>query len=326
MIYNKLQNLVSPNDISVLDCNFSIFSSEIDTINNLQSSLKDFFPYGKDFDNAGRDVKVGTIDDPEQLASNNGVIKFEETFFSNTVLNMTYHEGFRYQGDSSIIFYETKINPGTIFYLEDPSYFKNSANATGKASYKDIKVGRAFIYMTMPYVMGYDISVDSQTNNYVFTASKSFKKLSSRIIGETGITNWQTFYGNNKTPLSLNIYRIEVDTNWPLYVLDNCIYINKNFIRSRSFFDSNNKLIEGNLPSPIDRRFQVKFFIKKDSSGNISSDGTCYSPIEIDYALSTTRLEDLNNDDSVDYVVVNLPDYSNENLNWLLTNGAITIY
>jgi hypothetical protein len=187
MIYNKLQNLVSANDISILDCNFGIFSSEIDTINNLQSSLKDFFPYGKDFDNAGRDVKVETTNDPGQLASNNGVIKFKETFFSNTVLNMTYHEGLRYQGDHSIIFYETKINPGTIFYLEDPSYFKD--NNGDYVSYTENKIGRAFIYMTMPYVMGYDISINSKTNEYVFTASKSFKKLSSRIIGETGLTN-----------------------------------------------------------------------------------------------------------------------------------------
>jgi hypothetical protein len=108
MIYNKLQNLVSPNDRSILNCNFSIFSSEIDTINNLQSSLKDFFPYGKDFDNAGRDVKVETTNDPGQLASNNGVIKFKETFFSNTVLNMTYHEGLRYQGDIQLFFMKRK--------------------------------------------------------------------------------------------------------------------------------------------------------------------------------------------------------------------------
>jgi hypothetical protein len=324
MIYNKLQNLVSANDISILDCNFGIFSSEIDTINNLQSSLKDFFPYGKDFDNAGRDVKVETTNDPGQLASNNGVIKFKETFFSNTVLNMTYHEGLRYQGDHSIIFYETKINPGTIFYLEDPSYFKD--NNGDYVSYTENKIGRAFIYMTMPYVMGYDISINSKTNEYVFTASKSFKKLSSRIIGETGLTNWQPFYKDNKAPLPLNIYRIEVDTNRPLYVSDKCIYINKKFIKSRSFSDSNGNLIEGNLPSPTDRRFQVKFFIKEDSNGNLSSDGTCYSPIEVDYTLSTTRLEDLNNDDNVDYIAVNLPDYSDENLNWLLTNGAITIY
>ena len=29
---------------------------------------------------------------------------------------------------------------------------------------------------------------------------------------------------------------------------------------------------------------------------------------------------------NVDYIAVNLPDYSDENLNWLLANGAITIY
>jgi hypothetical protein len=71
--------------------------------------------------------------------------------------------------------------------LEDPSYFKD--NNGDYVSYTENKIGRAFIYMTMPYVMGYDISINSKTNEYVFTASKSFKKLSSRIIGETGLTN-----------------------------------------------------------------------------------------------------------------------------------------
>lgn len=315
MIYNKLQNLTSENDLKALDYNFHAFSSEIKSVKSLQTSLKDFYPYGADFDKVKKDISV---ESGEIIIKNTPYYYFSENYFSDTVLKMHYHEGLRYQGNNSITFYETQINPGTVIYLEDPSYFTD-------ANYSTLKIGRAFLYMTMPYVWGYDLSIGSNDSNYILTFSKDFKKLSGRIIGATGITNWQSYYNDEAKPIEFfGEQKDAINIKHYIY-FDNkekILYVNKLFIKTRKLKNSDINYIT----SPLDRKYQIKFFFKVDSDGNPDENGKTYVPLELDYGLITDgRENDTIYDSYADYLKIDLSQYVNS-LDWLFRYGAIIIY
>lgn len=304
MLYNTINSI---EDYNAIDTNFAIFSSWVADTNDLITSLKDFSPFGVDFDkesghsdfNAdGIDETLGGSNEFLCYSKSDNYYYFNKKYYDNTIKKLKYHQGLRFQNSKTINFYNTLINPGTIIYLDDFSYLSDDNTQE--------LIGRAFLYITMPFVWGYnwDVVFANGTQCYSATFSTSFDQLGGELRGKTGNTRWQFYESTAGNFVSFNF-----DSRYKIIRTDSdpyTFYINKKFVLNLKDKDYH--------MSPLDDIFNISFFYQN-------------SPIEVDYDVTCERLKDIINNLYLDVIKIKLSsDYKTSTLNWFYNNCKVMVY